>query len=403
MSDDAADIPKGPDPKRHIVVAGLADEPVMTLMMSVTAFTSQWEHIGGVKSRRIPGLGSEAHSGDGSEASGNELDHSDIDPERALQARGLGRTIDALAHEQRAVEFALDTAFALHAAEPDDEPRRRVEDDWLRRFFRYVSDVDDTTILEIFAQALNEAALKKRTLLSPKALDTLRFFDLETLKMFEFCADHIGAFDSLPRGFLERHAYNRGVELDLPLMIEMDLVKTETQSHYLAIIGGFKMSLNYDPTSRDEVSLVRLTHVGRCIAALKKPEHRLLGDPQEFKGASQELLRLQEALALDAKVAATLGRSIVAELANAQSLDLHIRLEGKQVQRSKKAGHGDGFGLDWACPLAALGECNAAYVRAFLDEFADFDTNQAGQLWDRSAIAREEDVEADDEDGYKPC
>lgn len=309
-----------------------------------------------------------------------EFEIEELKHRHALIERARGRVLDEIAHTQAAIEYVGERAFTVNARDPEKVEERTIEDDWLRRFFRYVAEVDEKTILDIFAHALSDAAIRTRPLLSPRALDTLRFFEPHTKAMYEACASAIGAFDALPRGFLENYMYGLGRELDISLLIEMGLLKYEKQSHYLVIIGGFHLQAFFGPASRDELELVKLTHVGRSIAGLLRPEFRRLGDPLSFAGPADKLLDLQTALSLTPEMARGLGKSLVAMLSNLEGVELLVRVNRDERFKGRKAGYDDPFGLGTSLDLSGLSDQARQLVGCLLEEFRDFDTTQRHAL-----------------------
>jgi len=204
--------------------------------------------------------------------------------------------------------------------------------------------------------------------------------------MFSFCADLIGTFDAVPHGFLERRANNAGRELDMALMLEMGLIKYERQSHYNALIAGFDLSFYYAPSSRSQIEVARLTHVGRSIAGLFKPEYRQLGDPLAYGGTREEMLRLQKALALNGAVAKDLGRSIVASLSDAAGIDVQVRVNRQQRFRGTKEAYDDPFGLTDAIDLSGLSDETRQLALVVISELLDFDVNQLPQMRGQPAV-----------------
>lgn len=249
-----------------------------------------------------------------------ELDH-----RIGLIERARGRVLDEIAHTQQSIEYVAQKAIDYNAAESESCEERDIEQDWLRRFFRYAAEVDEKKILDIFAKALSDSVIRGRALLSPRALDTLRFFESYSFEMFRLCADVVGMFETVPRGFLERHTTNVGQGLDLSLMLEMGLIKNDVQRNLNAVIGGFDLSFYYPPANRAQIEIVRLTHVGRSIAGLMNGAHRDLIDPVTFEGSPDALLELQKAFGLSPRVAKDLGRSLVATLADADGIEVQVR------------------------------------------------------------------------------
>jgi hypothetical protein len=314
----------------------------------------------------------------------NELD--EIDHGQALLERARGRVLLDIAHTQEAIEYVGRKAIEYNASDPDKLGERDIEQDWLRRFFRYVAEVDEATVLEIFAKALSEAAIRERPLLSPKALDTLRFFELYSIEMFEFCANSIAMFGAAPRGFLERRAVREKRELDVGLMIEMGLIKYEGRSFHSTTIGGFELSLHYTPGHREQMESVQLTHVGRSIAGLRNKDHRLIRQALDYQGSKEALLALQQALGISEDVVGDLALSLVADLAGTGALEIQVRVDRVQRSLSKKDAFAAPFGIADNIDLQGLGAENRALAERLLAEFDHFDKNQLDAMRDQPAI-----------------
>lgn len=313
-------------------------------------------------------------------------DLEEVDHRIALIERARGRILDEIAHTQESIEYVAEKAIEYHAAEPDAANPRDLDQDWLRRFFRYAAEVDESAVLDVFAKALSGSAIRGRTLLSPRALDTLRFLEAHTFAMFRLCADRIGMFEAVPRGFLERHAHHIGQEFDLSLLLEMGLIKNDAQRHLNVVLGGFDLSFYYPPASRASIEVVRLTHVGRSIAGLTNDTHRRLVDPVTFDGSAEEMLRLQSALGLDAGVARDLGRSLVAALADADGVEVQVRIRREQRHRGVKASYDDPFGVPETMDLTGLPDQARMLASIVINELADFDTNQLGAMRGQQAV-----------------
>ena len=305
----------------------------------------------------------------------------EIDHQSDLIERALGRKLEEMIDEQGSVDYVGQKAIEYNANDRESLNERSINQDWLRRFFRYVADVDEKTILNVFAEALSEAAIRTRPLLSPRALDTLRFFEPHTHQMFVRCANLVGIFGAVPRSFLERHARTTEWELDLPLMIEMGLLKNESQSYLECAVGRVRVTLSFDPSVKDEIAVVRLTSVGRSIVGLLNKTHRLIGDPTNFKGHLVELFNLQIELGLNADVAVVMGQTLVSELSSSEMLETQISLDRNRVLvKQEKLNYGEGFGVPLDFYFEDLAQDNSDLASALLKEFQEFDARQASAL-----------------------
>lgn len=310
----------------------------------------------------------------------------EVDHRLSLIERARGRVLDEIAHTQQSIEYVAQKAIEYNAAEVDSRDEREIEQDWLRRFFRYAAEVDERKVLDIFARALSDSAIRGRALLSPRALDTLRFFESHSFEMFRLCAGVVGMFEAVPYGFLQRHAYNVGVELDLSLMLEMGLIKNDVQQSLNVVMGGFDLSFYFPPGHRSRIEVVRLTHVGRSIAGLVNGAHRQLVDPITFKGTPDALLELQKALGLNAVIAKDIGRSLVAALADGDGIEIQVRVCREQRYRNIKTNYDDPFGVTNAIDLSGLSAEGQTLAAIVISELVDFDTNQLDAMRGQHAV-----------------
>lgn len=192
----------------------------------------------------------------------------EVEHQYELRNRVAGRLLAQWEAEQRAVEWVASRAVLITEGDPDREQERDLDDDWLRRFFKYVAEVDEEQVLEILAQALADAAIRTKPLISARALDTLRFFEQDTLAMFRYCATKVGLFGMVPQHFVDVLANMNGLALDLSLMIEMGLVKIERRQTLTFPIGDLHLSFSTGPGGHYDIEAVKLAINGLSLGSI---------------------------------------------------------------------------------------------------------------------------------------
>lgn len=302
-----------------------------------------------------------------------------------LARRGMHRIEEQIIDEQRRLEWIASRSLGIADSDPDRDNAREIPDDWLKRFFKYAADVDEGTILEVLAQCLAAAAIRSRPILSPKALDTLRFFDLRSYHMFAFSVGAMAPFEYLPADMLESEAAKFSVDLDLALMVELGLLKENRQKFATFNIADMVCTFSYDSGVNSEFRVYQLTYVGRSIADLMDQRAARLSKARNSGAASEELIKLQMSLGLNADLVKSLARYLIAQMADTGDCDITVRSvsrgsEGESFS-ARRSLPIDEFPL---APMQSLDFVDAntkELARFFLTEFEDFNRNQLPYLY----------------------
>ena len=214
---------------------------------------------------------------------------------RTLSDRGLARMFYEIDRREARFEWVLNKAMDNVAREGGSEASRPLRDEWLDRFFRYVADVDEQEVLEVLAKALSEAAARDKPLMSPRALDTLRYFQPDSYRIFVDCSTLLTMLGCLPLGFFDDEDTDMSA---LEVLQEAGLVKVETARYYVLPLGDFICTFTYQHDERFDFEIVRLTQIGREIAGLIKNELRQVPDAIRSGGRAGALLDHQLASGL---------------------------------------------------------------------------------------------------------
>lgn len=307
-----------------------------------------------------------------------------------LWLRGAQRLGEQVIDEQKRVEWVGGRAIEIANADPDRDKSRDIPDDWLKRFFKYVSEVDDEDILELLARCLADAAFPRRTILSPKALDTLRFFEHSSYEMFKFCAMTITPTEACPADFLENRAKKLnlsfgGREFDLALMIELGLVKEDRRKHFSLRLGQAFVTFSYDAGVNHEFRVFQLTYVGRSIAALIDKRLGRLETHLRALDTSSDVVSLQQSAGLDEEMARSLGRCLVSQLADTSPTDINVKsYEGRareDIFSSTRKAISDEFDVARGLRHAFGDEYTRQLSETLAEVFDDFDKNQLPYLY----------------------
>lgn len=297
-----------------------------------------------------------------------------------LQQRVAGRLLAQWEAEQKAVEWVASKAVQLTERDPERDQERELDDDWLRRFFKYVAEVDERQVLEVLAQALSDASIRSKPLISPRALDTLRFFERDTLDMFRFAAVETGMFDMVPQHFLRRRAEEKGRDFDLGLMVEMGLLKSERNQTLFVPIGDLRLRFSTGVGGNYDFEAIRLTQVGKSIAGLlEAPLKPLLA---AFGGTERlvDVWEMQRKAGIEQGAVRKLATQIVSEIYAVDNLDIAALVTSGPMPElvfdcRRKRALLDPFRLGGLSTVDGLAEDNRAAVAEFVDVFEDFDDN----------------------------
>ena len=300
-------------------------------------------------------------------------------------ARAKQRVSEQIEDDQHRIEWIGVRSLQIADSDPDRSDAREIKDDWLKRFFRYAAEVDESALLEILARGLADAAINNRNLLSPKALDVLRHFELHSFEMFKFCAAEISRFEALPADMIENRAVKCGSDLDLALMIELGLVRDDRRKHFSLRLGDVFLTFSYDSGVNSEFRVIQLTFVGRSIAALIDARIRKLEVALRELSINKEVRVLQEELGLEKVVVTSFARALIGHIADTGQIDVQARdLRDKNqrtiisTSRKKKS---DPFVLSKIKEYGFGDNYTKMLVTAFVEVFDDFDTNELPNMY----------------------
>jgi hypothetical protein len=304
-----------------------------------------------------------------------------------LRTAGLARTLDEIISTQERLEkLVIGAGYRLEGDADNDKPRG-VDDDWLRRFFKYAADVTDEQVMDVLEQALADSAVDERPLASPRALDTLRFFQRRTVNMFRYLSRHIIVFGAVPAAYFDRDP--EGKTLDLALMMEMGLCKFERNRSFRFSVGMLTFNFTFKPGERAEHDLIRLTHVGKEIAGLMDPDTRVLQDISAGYVPNEETWRLQQKFGLSQQTTRNLTLSLIMDVCDQSGLRVEVYRAKNGTNHSVQERHRESarepFGLDVAASLDGLEDLNQKLVQGLVDEFKNFDEVELPVLNDQSS------------------
>ena len=309
----------------------------------------------------------------------------DAEHQRQLALRGLGRTVSEIARGQQSVEWIAQESIEVLENDPDRNDARTPDDDWLTQFFKYASEVTEQQVLKVLARALADAAIKTRPLISPKTLDTLRFFEPYTYNMFDFGAKYLALFGAVPIGYFEDHHPSAGTDtpFDLQLMVEMGLIALQKQKFLLVDVGDVTLVFTYKNNDRFEFEAITLTHVGKQLAGLIDPAFRALASSTSYNGltSSHELWKFQKRLGISEQEVGRLTQSLISVMSNTWSIEIQCfakASEGKKIPifKTERKTVSDPFRLGPVDFPNSVSEENQSLVRYIIAEFHNFDENQ---------------------------
>lgn len=242
-----------------------------------------------------------------------------------LWLRAIGRTREQIVDEQKRLEWVSTKSISFVESDPDRNKARDIPDDWLKRFLKYAAEVDEIEILEILAKGLAAAAIRSRPILSPKALDTLRFFELQSYNMFTACAQSMANFEYVPVDMLTNSLYVRKIDLDLALMIELGLIKEVRQKFLSYHIGDMFITFSYDTGVNNDFAVIQLTYVGRSISYLQDRRALELGEALLAHKITKSHIEIQQKLGFTPEVAIRLARYLIAMTCDTGNCDIVVR------------------------------------------------------------------------------
>ncbi|MDN2583220.1 hypothetical protein [Aquibium sp. ELW1220] len=295
---------------------------------------------------------------------------------RAVTDRGIARMLYEIEKREDRFERVFKKGIGYATRTSGSETARPLRDDWLDRFFRYVADVDEEAVLDVLAKALSEAASRDKPLTSPRALDTIRYFQPDSYEIFVKSSALLMLLGCLPVGFFDG---DKGIinENALEVLLEAGLVKIETSRFYVVPVGDFIITFNYRNAERFNFDIVRLTQIGREIAGIIDNEMRQLPNAIKFSGKVGELLSYQVNGGLTTGTIGHVAQALKRSMADRWAIETTVRIRTKTENKTIF----DGFRAEFKDPFAITiaeraGNESDSYLDAFVRFFDDFDENE---------------------------
>ena len=308
----------------------------------------------------------------------------ELELRRGLMARGFERIASEVEAGQRSVEWVAEEAVRILASDPANQRARPLDDDWLMRFCKYASEVDEQTILAVLARALADASIRGRPLISPRALDTVRFFEPHTKKMFDYAGRHIALFSAVPSHYFERDPKAKEYELNLPLLVEMGLLKYERSRVFSFNIGEIFFSFTFKPGANFEFDAIKLTQIGSELYGLSYPAARELQSIGGKPLPDARVWPLQTKFAISEKEVAFLAISLIQEMCDQGGLRtcvLHRSMPANRtIYDAERPQANLPFAIELPSDIEFAEAANKTLVEVFLKEFRDFDQHQLPAL-----------------------
>ncbi|MDQ0420296.1 hypothetical protein J2045_001315 [Peteryoungia aggregata LMG 23059] len=273
-------------------------------------------------------------------------------------------------------------AYEKITEDPDRFEEHEIDDDWLSRFIKYASEIRDEDILEILARALADAATRPKSKLSPKALDTLRFFQQDTFANFKASAGLIASLRQVPIQLFDNEDRLGIVDFNLEAMIEMGLLKIETTSVYSLLFGDVILNFKYKSSERFAFETIKLTTVGTEILNLTDANFRDLPSALSMSAAKGQLASLQQAVQLSSAMVRNVALCLLQEMGNRWAIESSILLRtgsgNKLVYSGERAEMANKFKISVdETNLIELDDKQAkATLLDILQEFEGFDEYQ---------------------------
>ncbi len=178
----------------------------------------------------------------------------------------------------------------------EDEGCRPLDDDWILRFLHYAASVDDEVLRSILAMALAEASSSARPIISPRAIDTIRFMDFEVRQSFDFVTRHLSLFGRFPESYLQTTFRDTPANFNFALLVEMGLVKITQKRAIAFFIDRFRLLVTIAANYNSSFSVIEFTRVGQEIASILHPGLRKRFTSDGKDGAAIEVAMVQRDL-----------------------------------------------------------------------------------------------------------
>lgn len=307
-----------------------------------------------------------------------ELDHM-----RALTERALGRLKTDLEAEQRIVEQIIDHSVKKIEEKYKYDEARDIDADWLRIFFNYASKVTEQQLMDVLSQALADAAVRGKPIIPNKALDSLRFFDQNSIECFKFVAKVLSRIGSANDNYLEKAANRDRIIFSIDSMEELGLIKYD-HSYYRRIrIGNFYLIISCDIGSLFRFDSLKLTQAGQAIASLFNPTWKKLIESYPFGLPDDEFWEAQKDAGIDEIDAEILARTILSEVCDMTRVEFEIfRFENSRMMDVYKVERLEidqpfGFFFDYEHEISSQ---NKLAIESFINVFNEFDQTTSKKI-----------------------
>jgi hypothetical protein len=275
-------------------------------------------------------------------------------------------------------------------ADPESNNPREIDDDWLMNFFKYASEVSEARVRQILLnRALADAAINFRPIISPRALDTVRFFEKESLHTFEKVARHLSLFGAVPRYYFIYDQNIRELRPNLDMLNEMGLIRTDKVDFFTLEIGNFIITFVYGASERFDFDTIKLTKIGRELAGLLDPTTRSLSAAFGFGDSHMDIWTLQQKLNISEQDVKNVAISLISDIGDTWALDIqvYIRKNDKRnpdpVYKFYRANVSDEIKIEIDPKQYFLDKYNENLARVFLSEFEYFNKHQLPNLPER--------------------
>jgi Protein of unknown function (DUF2806) len=318
---------------------------------------------------------------------------------REFLKRGIGRSFDQITTEQRRVEAIAVEALQLVEADPEGDNPREIDDDWLMNFFKYASEVSEARVRQILLnRALADAAIKCRPIISPRALDTVRFFEKESLCVFKKVARHLSLFGAVPRNYFSYDQDIRELGQNLDMLNEMGLIRSDKVDFFTLEIGNFIVTFVYGASERFDFDTIKMTKIGRELAGLLDPTTRSLSKAFGFGSSHLDLWNLQQKLNISEQDVKNVTISLISDICDTWAFDIHVSIRRRDkpesVYNSYRANARDEIKIEIDPKKYFLDNYNESLVHVILSAFEYFNENQLPNLPERG---QSNNFDADDQ------
>jgi hypothetical protein len=302
---------------------------------------------------------------------------------RSVSDLGIIRLLYEVERTETRRQYVADKAEEVAEERAAGAEARPLSDDWLDRFFRYVADVDEKDVLDTLAKGLAEAATRDKPILSPRALDALRFFQKDIYDLFSRCSSILSVLGYVPLGFFDDEDYDFG-PVQLEHLLENGLAKIETMNYYALPLGDFLINFSYQADERFNFEIVRLTQIGREIAELINNELREVPKLLSAGSLPGHLLHFQLRNGVADEVFRRVAQALLRTMSDRWSIETTIFLRSDDANKRVGEAVREKFESPFAIPRPEnIGNGSDRFLDVVLNMFNDFDEYELPVLVDQ--------------------